>query len=128
MPDSAISIRLTESDLADVRQEAVRASVTISEVVRDALRAHLASKKAERAVPIIDAAIGKHIDRLAAMLTKVFYAADMANWQASALCNAIIKDLKPEEIMSEARQRAAVDWRRAGTEIGVDEDVYQPRA
>ena len=124
----SLHVRLSASDREALRIEAAAQQTTIADIARLAIREHLARSTAARAVPVLDAALGKHIDRLAALIAKTFVAADMANWQASALCNALVGDIKPDEIMAEARQRALIDLRRAGTDIGVDEDTYAPRA
>ena len=123
-----VTIRFSEDDVGALRQEATATHATVSEVVRQAVRAHLVRQAAIRAVPAIDAAVGQHIDRLAALIAKTFVAADMANWQAHALCHALLRHIHPERIMAEARQRALIDLRRAGLDIGESSELYAPRA
>ena len=73
--------------------------------------------------PLIDACLGKHVDRLAGLIAKTFVAADMANWQSRALVAALVADQEPDTVMREARVRALADLRRSGTEIGTDSDL-----
>ncbi len=122
------TMRFSAADMAALQQEAAAKSVAVSEVIRQAVAEHLARQTLARAVPLLDQTLGKHIDRLAALIAKTYVAADMAHCQSSAVCNALIRDLKPEAIMAEARQRALIDLRRSGTDIGMDEDVYAPQA
>ncbi len=128
MAMDGLHVRFSEADLSALQQEAGATSRTVSEVVRQAVRAHLARQAAVRAVPFIDAAVGRHVDRLAALVAKTFVAADMANWQAQALCKALLRDIQPERILVEARQRALIDLRGAGTDIGESKGLYGPHA
>ena len=128
MAMDGLHVRFSEADLSALQQEAGATSRTVSEVVRQAVRAHLVRQAAIRAVPAIDAAVGQHIDRLAALVAKTFVAADMANWQAQALCKALLRDIQPERILVEARQRALIDLRGAGLDIGESSGLYAPRA
>ena len=124
----SLHVRLSASDREALRIEAAAQQTTIADIARLAIREHLARSTAARAVPVLDAALGKHIDRLAALIAKTFVAADMANWQAQALCKALLRDIQPERILVEARQRALIDLRGAGTDIGESRGLYAPRA
>lgn len=126
MPMSDLKVRFSPGDMAALEAEARAKKLALAEVVRQAVAEHLSRNTAARAVPVIDACLGKHVDRLAALIAKTFVAADMANWQARALIAALVPDQDPERVMHEARVRAHVDLRRGGMDIGHDEDCYEP--
>ena len=119
-----IQVRLPPADRDALRVEAAAKGITIAEVAREAIREHLSRQTLARALPLLDQALGKHVDRLASLIAKTFIAADMANWQARALVAALVRDQEPRLVMREARERALVDLRRGGTEIGADGDAY----
>ena len=119
-----IQVRLPPADRDALRVEAAAKGITIAEVAREAIREHLSRQTLARALPLLDQALGKHVDRLAILIAKTFIAADMANWQARALVAALVRDQEPRLVMREARERALVDLRRGGTEIGADGDAY----
>ena len=126
MPMADLKVRFSATDMAALEAEARGKQVALAEVVRQAVAEHLARQTAARAAPLIDACLGKHIDRLAGLIAKTFIAADMANWQARALVAALVQDQEPDAVMREARTRALADLRRGGTEIGTDSDMYSP--
>lgn len=119
-----LKVRFPAPDMAALEAEARQKKIPMAEVIRQAVAEHLARKTATRAVPILDACVGKHVDRLAGLIAKTFVAADMANWQARALVAALVEDQQPNSVMAEARVRALADLRRTGTDIGQDEDLY----
>ncbi len=119
-----IQVRLSSADRDALRVEAAAKGITIAEVAREAIREHLSRQTLARALPLLDQALGKHVDRLASFIAKTFIAADMANWQARALVAALVRDQEPTLVMREARERALVDLRRGGTEIGAEGDAY----
>lgn len=121
MPMADLKVRFSPTDMAALEAEARGKSVPLAEVVRQSVAEHLARQTAARTVPILDACLGKHVDRLAGLIAKAFIAADMANWQTRALVAALVLDQQPDAVMREARARALVDLRRNGTEIGGDE-------
>ena len=117
----SLQVRLSASDREALRVEALAKGTSIAEVARDAISEHLARKTLARAVPLLDRALGKHIDRLAGLIAKAFIAADMANWQARALVAALVQDQEPDAVMREARVRAFADLRRNEADIGDDD-------
>jgi len=119
-----IKVRFSPADMAAMEGEARGKKVALAEIIRQAVSEHLARQTAARAAPLIDACLGKHVDRLAGLIAKTFVAADMANWQARALVAALVQDQEPDAVMREARTRALADLRRGGTEIGTDSDMY----
>ena len=119
-----LQIRLSAPDREALRAEAAANRTTIAQVVRLAIREHLARHTLAGAVPLLDQTLGKHVDRLAGLLAKAFIAADMANWQARALVAALVQDQEPGAVMREARARAFIDLRRSGTNLGADVDAY----
>ena len=126
MPLSDLKVRFSPADLAALEAEARGKKVALAEVVRQAVAEHLSRQTSARAAPLIDACLGKHVDRLAGLIAKTFIAADMANWQSRALVAALVEDQEPDTVMREARLRAMADLRRSGTEIGTDSDLYIP--
>ncbi len=126
MPLSDLKVRFSPADLAALEAEARGKKVALAEVVRQAVAEHLSRQTSARAAPLIDACLGKHVDRLAGLIAKTFIATDMANWQSRALVAALVKDQEPDTVMREARLRAMADLRRSGTEIGTDSDLYIP--
>ena len=126
MPMVDIKVRFAPADMAALEAEAQGKKLALAEVVRQAVAEHLARQTAARAAPLIDACLGKHVDRLAGLIAKTFVAADMANWQSRALVAALVEDQEPDAVMREARLRAVADLRRSGTEIGTDGDLYAP--
>ena len=125
MPEMPIvTTRFPAPTVAALQQEAAARRVAVSELVRQAVEEHVARQTIARAIPLLDATFGKHVDRLAALIAKTFTAADMASWQARALVAALVPDQDPAEVMREARLRALVDLRQAGTEFGLDEEAY----
>jgi hypothetical protein len=124
MEAESLHVRLPPADLAAVQQEAIAKKVPVSEIVRQAVREHLARQTLARAVPLLDQALGKHVDRLAALIAKAFVAADIAAWQTRALAAKLLDDIDPADLMAQARERALIDLRRPGTDVGVDEDAY----
>jgi hypothetical protein len=122
--EHGITVRYDDEDYEALRLEAARRRLPLAEVVRQAVSEHLARRSIARAVPLLDATFGKHVDRLAAITAKAFVAADMASWQARALVAALVPDQNPGEVMREARLRALVDLRQAGTDFGLDEEAY----
>ncbi len=126
MPMTDLKVRFSASDMAALEGEARGKKVALAEIIRQAVSEHLARQTAGRAAPLIDACLGKHVDRLAGLIAKTFVAADMANWQSRALVAALVEDQEPDAIMREARLRAVADLRRSGTEIGTDGDLYAP--
>ncbi len=121
-----LQVRLAAIDRDALRSEAAAKGTTLAEVVRQAIREHLSRQTLARSLPLLDQALGKHIDRLAGLIAKAFVAADMANWQARALIAALVPDQEPHAVMQEARTRALTDLRRGGTDIGEDADMYPP--
>ena len=119
-----LQVRLSLADREALRIEAAAKGVTIAEITRQAIREHLSRQTLARAIPLLDQALGKHVDRLAGLLAKTFVAADMANWQARALVAALVPDQEPDAVMREARARALTDLRQNGSEIGTDNDRY----
>jgi hypothetical protein len=119
-----VTTRFPEPTLAALRQEAAARQTAVSELVRRAVEEHVARQTIARAVPLLDATFGKHVDRLAALIAKTFTAADMASWQTRALVAALVRDQDPAAVMREARLRALVDLRQVGTDFGLDEDLY----
>ena len=113
MPMSDLKVRFSPTDMAALEAEARGKKVAIAEVVRQAVAEHLARQTAARAAPLIDACLGKHVDRLAGLIAKTFVAA-------------LVEDQEPDAVMREARTRALADLRRGGTDIGVDSDLYAP--
>ena len=126
MQMATLKVRFSGSDMAAIEAEARGKKIALAEVIRQAVAEHLARQTAARAAPLIDACLGKHIDRLAGLIAKTFIASDMANWQARALVAALVEDQEPDAVMREARLRAVADLRRSGTEIGTDGDHYAP--
>ena len=126
MQMATLKVRFSGSDMAAIEAEARGKKIALAEVIRQAVAEHLARQTAARAAPLIDACLGKHIDRLAGLIAKTFIAADMANWQARALVAALVADQEPDAVMREARTRALADLRRGGTDIGTDSDLYTP--
>ena len=124
MPMADLKVRFSAVDMAALEAEARGKKLALAEVVRQAVAEHLARQTAARAAPLIDACLGKHIDRLAGLIAKTFIASDMANWQARALVAALVEDQEPDAVMREARTRALADLRRGGTDIGTDSDLY----
>ena len=124
MAEHGITVRYDDVAYEALQIEARSRRLPLAEVVRQAVAEHLARKTLARAIPLLDATFGKHVDRLAALIAKTFTAADMASWQARALVAALVPDQDPAEVMREARLRALVDLRQAGTEFGLDEEVY----
>lgn len=123
--EGMVSLRLPDADLASLKLAAAERNTTISEVVRDALRLYLAQDSAVRVQPLIDAAVGKHADRLAALICKVFVAAEMGSWQARALMTVLgPKDIDPATTWREARTRALIDLRQSGTDRWGEDDLY----
>ncbi len=125
MAEGAVSIRLPEADLAALKLAAAERKTTISDVVRDALRMYLAQDSAVRVMPLIDAAVAKHADRLAALMCKVFTVSGMAAWEGRALVTILTK-LDPDAVWRDARARALVDLRQPGTDRWGEEDLYPP--
>ena len=119
-----LKVRFSNHDMAALEAEARGKNVALAEVVRQAVAEHLVRQTAARAAPLIDACLGKHVDRLAGLIAKTFIAADMSNWQARALVAALVEDQEPDAVMREARTRALADLRRGGTDIGTDSDLY----
>ena len=126
MPMADLKVRFSPADMAALEAEARGKKVALAEVVRQAVAEHLARTTAARVAPLIDACLGKHVDRLAGLIAKTFVAADMANWQSRALVAALVVDQEPDAVMREARTRALADLRRGGTDIGTDSDLYAP--
>ena len=126
MPMADLKVRFSATDMAALEAEAHARKIALAAIVRQAVTEHLARQTAARAVPVIDACLGKHVDRLAGLIAKTFVAADMANWQSRALVAALVADQEPDTVMREARVRALADLRRSGTEIGTDSDLYVP--
>ena len=124
MPMADLKVRFSAHDMAALESEARGKKVALAEIVRQAVSEHLARQTAARTVPLLDACLGKHVDRLAGLIAKTFVAADMANWQSRALIAALVEDQEPDAVMREARTRALADLRRGGTEIGADSDLY----
>ena len=123
-----LRVRLRSDDLALLRAEAEARKTSMADIVRESVGEHLARGAAARVVPVLDAALGKHIDRLASMIARTFVAADMAQWEACALLAAALPS-KPgqataAEIQREARHRAQIDLRARGLEIAEDEEIY----
>ena len=125
MPELAIRVRLGEADLAALNLAAAERKTTVSDVVRDALRMYLGQDAAVRVMPLIDAAVAKHADRLAALMCKVFTVSGMAAWQSRALV-AKMTDLDVDATWRDARARALVDLRQPGTDRWGEEDLYPP--
>ncbi|MGC8489119.1 MAG: hypothetical protein ACP5QO_13025 [Clostridia bacterium] len=119
-----LQVRLSTADREALRLEAAAKGTTLAEIARQAVREHLSRQTLARAVPLLDQALGKHVDRLAGLIAKAFVAADMANWQARALVAALVSDQRPDVVMREARVRSLADLRRSGIDIGEDEDMY----
>ena len=119
-----VTTRFATPTLAALRQEAAARGTAVSELVRQAVEEHVARQTIARAVPLLDATFGKHVDRLAAIAAKAFVAADMASWQTRALVAALVPDQDPAAVMRQARLRALVDLRQAGTDFGLDEELY----
>gem|GEM_PF-6916866 len=131
MPDlEDVKIRFRADDLALLRAEAEARKTSLADIVRESVGEHLARAAAARVVPVLDAALAKHVDRLAAMLARTFVAADMAQWQACALYAALAVDrpggATAAQVQREAQHRAAIDLRARGLEIAGDEDMYTP--
>ena len=124
MAERGITVRYDDPTFESLQVEAKSRHLPLAEVVRQAVAEHLARQTLARAVPLLDATFGKHVDRLAALLTKVFVAADMGNWQVRALVSALVADQDPAAIMRESRIRALVDLRLAGTDFGADDEAY----
>lgn len=124
MAEHGITVRYDAPTFEALQLESRSRSLPLAEVVRQAVTEHLARQTLARAVPLLDATFGKHVDRLAAIAAKAFIAADMASWQARALVAALVPDQDPSAVMREARLRALVDLRQAGTDFGLDEDIY----
>lgn len=125
MAEGAVSIRLPEADLAALKLAAAEQKTTVSDVVRDALRMYLGQDSAVRVMPLIDAAVAKHADRLAALMCKVFTVSGMAAWEGRALV-ARLTDLDVDAVWRDARARALVDLRQPGTDRWGEEDLYPP--
>ena len=125
MPELAIRVRLGEADLAALNLAAAERKATISDVVRDALRMYLGQDSAVRVMPLIDAVVAKHADRLAALMCKVFTVSGMAAWEGRALV-ARLTDLDVDAVWRDARARALVDLRQPGTDRWGEEDLYPP--
>lgn len=121
---AVVTTRFPAPTLAALQQEAAGRRVALSELVRQAVEEHVARQSIARAIPLLDATLGKHVDRLAAIAAKAFVAADMASWQSRALVAALVRDQDPAAVMREARLRALVDLRQVGTDFGVDEELY----
>ena len=99
--------------------------VSVAEVIRQAVQEHLARREGDRMIPLLDETLSKHVDRLAALLAKVYVAAASASWQANYLVG---RDPKadPVDIMRAAVTRALVDLRRKGSAVGeATEEEYQ---
>ncbi len=124
MPEHGITVRFDAPTFEAVQLESRSRTLPLAEVVRQAVTEHLARQTLARAVPLLDATFGKHVDRLAALIAKAFIAADMASWQARALVAALVPDQDPTAVMREARLRSLVDLRQVGTDFGLDEDEY----
>lgn len=134
MAEGVVSLRLPEADMAALRLAAAERKATISDVVRDALRMYLGQDSAVRVMPLIDAAVAKHADRLAAMVARTFIASDMA-WRLgrlTLLATATVERKAPlepvefvEEVCRASERLAAVDLRGKGLKIIQPDDVYE---
>lgn len=124
MPDHGVTVRYDDPTFAALQLEAQSRHLSLAEVVRGAVGEHLARQTLARALPLLDAAFGKHVDRLAGLLAKAFVAAGMASWQARALIAALVPDQDAAAVMRQARLRALADLRRPGTEFGTESDLY----
>lgn len=120
----AIKVLIADEDAITLRAIAEARGVSIAEVVRQAVTEHLARREGDRAVPIIDATFAKHVDRLAALLSKTYVAAAVAAWEVRFLIEGE-PEVDAEEVMRQAVVRAGVDWRGHGVAIGAaGEEVY----
>jgi Arc/MetJ-type ribon-helix-helix transcriptional regulator len=114
------------ADAEAIEAEARRRRVSVSEVIRIAIQEHLARDAEHRVIPLLEEAMAPHVDRLAALIAKAYFAAAVAAWQANYLIAVTDNKADPVDIMREANIRARVDMNRKGSEIGgATEEEYQ---
>lgn len=114
------------ADAEALEGEARRRRVSVSEVIRIAIQEHLARDAEHRVIPLLEEAMAPHVDRLAALIAKTYFAAAVAAWQSNYLIAITDKEADPVDIMREANIRARVDMSRKGSEIGgATEEEYQ---
>lgn len=110
-----VRVRVPRMDAAALRMAAEVKQVPVAAVLRQAVSEYLARREADRAVPIIDATFAKHVDRLAALLAKTYVAAATSAWQGYLLAG---DEGAAAEVMRRAVERARVDFRQQGVELG----------
>lgn len=126
-----LSVRMDQETHAALTAEAEAEHCLVAEVVRRALRAHVAGRAEEDRVL---GALAKQGDRLAAMVARTFVAADMAMrlGRLTLLATATVERDAPAEpvefaddVCRTAETLAAVDLRGKGLRIIQPDDVYE---
>ena len=126
-----LSVRMDAETHAALTAEAEAEHCPVAEVVRRALRTHVAGRAEEDRVL---AAIAKQGDRVSAMVARTFVAADMGMrlGRLTLLATATVeRDMQPEpvefveEVCRSAEVCAAVDLRGKGLKIIQPDDVYE---
>ncbi len=122
----AFTIRLQEADAAAVQQEANAKKITAADVIRSAVREHIAVEEVPRVLPLIEIVLEKHLDSIRAMIFKTFVMAGIGAWEGMALVGDLT-DISPHTCFEESRDRALVDWRSKGvSEWCRTDEQYDP--
>ena len=121
-----VKTRLGPDDAAQVRAAAEARGMSVAEVVRQAVQEYLARREGDRVLPLLDEALAKHVDRLAALTTKAIVSAGVAAWEANYLIG-VHKDGKTaRRVMRAAVLRAVMDMHRKGVAVGeAPEEEYR---
>lgn len=127
-----LKVRLPAADMVLLRGRAESRETSVAAEIRLAVSEYLARREGDRAVPIIDAAFAKHVDRLAALIAKTFVAAAAGTWQTNYLIHRLCKgEPGAKESLDDVQMRlsvlrALVDLRRHGAEMGMaPEEEYR---
>ncbi len=108
------TIRLEAADAAAVEQEAAAKKISVADVIRAAVREHVAVEEVPRVLPLIELVLNKHLGSLRGLVVKSFVAASIAAWETRWLVEHV-GEYDPEEIWALAHGRALVDLRSKGT-------------
>ena len=119
-----VKTRLAPDDAAMLEAAAEARGVSVAEVVRQAVQEYLARREGDRVLPWMDEALSKHVDRLAALITKAIVTAGVAAWEVNYLIG-----LEPKSnatvMMRASLARAVLDLRRKGVAVGeASEEEY----